>query len=1842
MESDHGKQSASESDQLSTDRSNSAVRRILRGQHTPRWLSAVILLIGLGLVLGLSAISSPPGPDEHVTVTQFTPQGPTDRSTNITIVFSNSLCSPDSLNVPVLQPPVTFDPPIDGIARWVASDKLRFYPDDILAPATKYTARFRSRDRMHNGNKLDESREFTFFTAMLRAGMSRGSTISIPDSADYRRVTSVLNFTYPVSIKDLREHLSLRGIDDAELGRPEFTLTSDLSAEINDPPDTTGFHASWRFITEAIPVSDRRQTYRLTIRKGLSCEHCGEKLDEDQEVELYVDPEALLHLSRVQAEYEGSRYRIYVTFNRHVAPGQIRDHLTISPDVEYTLSSRWSSIVLDGDFKPGDVFTINVTGGFMSQDQAKFKNDFSGNVEIPDYPASVTFVSQGAYLPSRGAGNLEIETRNIDSLTVEVDRVYENNLIYYLTGASLSTVGRDMKRVGHDWFYRDFDIDHRRNELQSNTLDMSGIIGDSTRGIYVVSVRDKSHRSEYDSRQVMLTDLGISARMADDYLMVWVHSLATVDPIGKATVRLYSQNNQVLLEGRTDSRGIVVFDDVLDELKDFEPEIITASKGDDLSYLEFADCLQRISDFDVSGRPMFTRGYEAFVYTDRGVYRPGDTCHLVSIVRGANASIPEDFPYIIDINDPRGRSFRTQRMTASENMSGMHIDIPPYAPTGSYGVTVRIGDDYVIGRASFLVEEFMPDRIAVTVTTDRDSYRLGDTISGVISGKFLFGPPTSGNVMSRKVEVSAKTFRSDRFDAYTFSSSRRKFQDERLDWLNTTLDDSGYHSFEYVLPAVLSPPSMLRGTVSATVSEQGGRSVGSSSRFDVHPYERYVGLDLIPEGFVNLGDSVAANVICVNPEGMPIAAENLTARLIRHVYNTVYERDASGYYRYKSEHTYSAVDSVALSVTDTGAAIVFNPPSHGRYAIEVSDGTTGHESSVDFYVSGWGYAPWSLEHPDRVTLEFDKQSYAVGDQAELQVQAPFPGKLLITIEKDKVLETIPLDLDSNTASIDLTVREDYFPNVYVTATVIRKADQIKEHLPARAFGIAPLSVSTSSRSIQVEIVVPETAQPRDSIDIVVQTDARPGSAVAIALVDAGILQLTDYKTPDPLSFFYGRKRPYLAPYDMYDFVYPEVGQAESHLSPAGGYPADLLADMTAASSGYISPVNAMRVKPVALWSGILKADDSGAVAARFALPQFNGELRVMVVVASENEFGSATASTKVRDQIVLLESFPRFIAPMDTVDALITVFNNTGHEATITLDVVLDGPAEVVGLTSKAVQIGTNKKTSIIFPVVASAAPGAIDCTIRGISGGDTAMVEFQLPNRPPQPLKTIHGSLTVSSDSAVIFSIPDDWYEGTGRYAVRTASLSTVTLARQIQHLLSYPYGCLEQTTSRVFPLLYFDDIARFAQPGIFGGHGHEYFIQEGIDRIQSMSASDGRFTYWPGHHDVHYWSSVYATHFLVEARKAGYDVNDQLYDMSLTMMTRIARGQQTDEGRDVAVRVYAALVLAKAGKMDNRTLNYLRTLHTDELAAFSTFQLAMVFALSGDTEYARTLVPVDIQPANFDPETGGNFSSGIRTNAILLDMLMETDPSSPTIPVLAKSLLEDARLGRWYTTQETAFALMALGKYLKGQQPPDFTGRIEIVGDTTYAIDTSAFMLERRDLGGKDVRVSITGFGPCYVYWQSTGVSPDLDIDEYDRGIKIRRTYFTADGREQLLDDVRPGDQVVCCITAESQSTTLANVVISDLLPGCFEIDNPRLAGSPSMRWIQHRNSRLDYMDVRDDRLLLFADIREDQQFNYYYSLRCIAAGNFIVPPVAAECMYNPTIAGAASSGHVRSASE
>ncbi len=1828
-------------------------------------------------------------------VKNFTPQGEVPQRVDFSITFSEMVIDKSQVGTEVPAEALRFTPAVQGTARWIARDRVDFFLDAPLAPSAQYTVQLTPKLNPSETFQLTGQKEFKFATdpfAVQQAWME----FTPDDAHEHTTGLGTIVFNYPVTIVDLKAHLSIKLDDKTEI--PYQIETHTVMAR------------RVRFETERIKRGTADQKIKIKIEKGFKCTGGKIGVEKASIIEVILQGRGTLGVTYSNVRNSGGTPYISVTFSAPVLSDAIEPYIELTPTVAYQVSSNYRNVNIHGNFKRGTNYTLKILQGLTTRNGAVLKQDYMNHLRIPNIPPQLRFLGDGFFLARKGQLNLGLATINVKGVKLNIEKVFANNLIY---ASKLDRWSRSSRNLGKFIQAEELDISSQLNEEVTTPISLEEYLSDEHVGIFKVVAQNTQRRWDTAYQWVLITDLGISAKWTGDNLYVWVKSLATGSPVPRARVKLISDNNQTLLDGTTNWAGYAEFTDVTQKTEDFTPFMITVSKRDDLAFIQLNRHRIGTADFNIAGSAYLQKGYEAFLYTSRGVYRPGETVQLAGIVRGPKQVTPQPLPARIEVLSPNGRIMRELRLQTNKNGAcDVQILIPDYALTGNYIAKMRIADR-VVGRVQFQVEEFMPDRMKVAVTADKSTYKLGEELGIEVSATNLFGPPAVG----RKVEVfceleatplvkkdTALNAGATQWDSFVFGNDRSNFEKQRIGLGEAKTNTEGKAYYQFTVPETLKAPSLLNGSLTATVSEAGGRSVTASHRVVIHPYSHYVGLRRTTTAAV-INQPLRFDYIAVN-DAMTIASgRDLKLSLYKVRWNTILRQNSAGRYEYISEPQTTEVETVSLTSAETVQTVTLTPSDYGEYRVRLEDIVSTATVELRFYVGGRKNIPVSMKHPTRLELTLNKPAYRPGQTAELYIKAPFPGKLLLTVEREKVLSYRTIIMKTNTTTLSIPVRSAYRPNVYLSATLVRAIPMEgpmtnnKSPLPARAFGVIPLKIDETRRRLSIEMSLHQTNDAGDTQKIPLTSQGRniesaevsqsegsevtvlPNNEVTIAFrvhgrrswqkynvciaaVDEGILALTHFKTPNPYDYFYRQRGLKTRSYDLYGGILPEIANVTDSSSTGGDAPTTRQAERRKR----LSTGSIRRVKPISLWSGFVETDGNGRGTVQFKIPQFNGTLRLMAVAFAGGDYGGTEAYLTVREPIVLTPTFPRFLAGGDKVRVPVTLFNGTEEEGVFKVELQASGdvrllsasevnplqaspqedsgsPLQTLETENKvdkltvAKRVNVGAEAQVFFEILVQDAIGKATFNLSAHGNTQTTQQEVEIPMRSVAPPITKTGQGVVRAGEPVDFIFPSNLIPNSSEFNLTLSPFPSIRFADSLRYLIRYPHGCLEQTTSRVFPLLYFSDLARSVEPMLAAEDSVDYYITSGITKIESMLQSEDRFAYWPGGYYVSPWSSIYASHFLVEARKAGYEVADRVYDAMLRGLKAQAKfsPNKGDENEAKAIRdkfslaTYAAYVLAAAGHPDRGTMNYLKNRGLSGLNHYSHFQLAGAFALSGELETALSILPVSISPnfnkGNGQRETGGTFDTPIRAQAIMLDVLAEVNKNHPSIPMLVQNLSEAASEGnRWATTQENAFAFLALGKILKKQMDRNYTGILRLNGEHFADFDATETRYADKAWDGARVQLSVKGEGSCYYYWSAFGIQRDSFIEEYERELQVRRRYFNKEGEERT-DTFVHGELLIAEVNVKALTANLENVVVVDMLPTGFEIENPRLESREGIPWLKARGFKPDYIDIRDDRFIFFGTFPRQRERKFYYTLRAVTQGEFTLPPIVAEAMYDTT---------------
>ncbi len=1789
------------------------------------------------------------------------------RTQNLTFSFNKNIGPEGHLNEWDSTQYIRFKPAVRGKFKWTSPSELVFSPSTAFDPATDYRAELTTEVLAHADDKdLGVSGdEMAFHTPYLQlTGTETWWTRSRETGQPVAKTK--LNFNYPVSSADVSSKLSVATEEGAQTTQ---VASSDNQAQVS-------------LLLPKAPSSKQDVPLTIKVDKGIKVPNTAYQSQEAIELKAALPSRYKVEVVDVQTGYENNRGTVRVITTQELQPGNLSQYYSIQPQVETTVELTENGFLIRGDFNETDTYVLTLTDQIRGVLNTKLDEAVTRDLFFGKMPASIQFATKKAlYLSSKGARNIGLTVVNVPKVQVRIAKVYENNIIQFLKNGRFEEYAEN---GSGEWMpsgaynYNQDEQDQYGNVLVDKTVDTQDlpkvrglsalnvavpdqVVGNGQqplRGVYLVSVSSKDEAYLQATQLVSVSDIGLITHETRNEVLVWANSIRTAEPLKDIEITLVSTNNQTMVSLKTDGEGFARFDKVTEKAPGFEVGMVTARTADDFNFLYLPDTQVETSRFDVEGKRDNSSGFEAFVYGDRDIYRPGETIHVNTIVRTETWQSVGQVPLTVKLLLPNGREYTTLRKTTNDaGAVATDIALDPAAVTGTYTFEVLNANNVLLTSQAISVEEFIPDRIKVDIVTDRTVYRTGQTITASATAMNLFGPPAADRAYEMELQLKRKVFAPKGYSDYTFdmpdggSRSGEAGQPYKFekDLRQARTNANGQATERFQLPATYQDMGLLEAKLFVTVFDENGRPVNRLRKLDVLTQDIFYGVRLA-DHYVTTNAPLAIGLVGVTKDGQLRPGAVAAVDIVRYDYQTVIEKSGEGenaQLKYSTKRREKQVYTNTVTLKGGKADFTYVPTVSGEYEVRVRrQGAMGY-TATSFYAYGYGStvaSSFDVSQEGQVLMEFDKPAYETGDKAKVLFKAPFNGKLLVTIERNKVLEQHWLTTENKSAEWTFSVGDAHLPNVYITATLIRALDETNLPLTV-AHGFASVAVQDPDTKLPVEVVAASASRSKTKQTIRIKTKAN--AQVTVAVVDEGILQLKNFKTPDPHGFFYQKRALEVGSHDLYALLFPELSLASRSSSGGDGY--DL--------ERRVNPLSNGRVRLVAVWSGILETGFDGEAEFTVDIPQFSGDLRVMAVAYKDDAFGSASHSMKVADPIVISTGVPRFLSPDDELQLPVNLSNTTNKPAVVQARLGVSGPLTVVTDSSaRAVQkltIPAGREVRAVFRVRAQQAIGAgtISVAVSGF-GNEVFTEKTDITVRPAASLqKVTQAGAVAGGKSLAIGQATADFLPGTSRSTLSVSRSPVMQYGRELAYLLGYPHGCLEQTISKAFPQIYFADLTRtMGANGIYfvrnGGESDlnpATNVRQAIQKIEAQQVYNGGFGMWPGQTKAEDWASAYAVHFLTEAGQAGYEVRSAVFSKGIDFLTAKSSTPAMEDMvsydesgtrtvRQVASRtnIYSLYVLANAGKPNRAAMNYYKQ-NANTLTIDSRYMLAAAFFRIGDVRSYTALLPKRFIGNSTERETGGSYASPLRNLALVLQTLVDADPDNIQIPDLARQLSGALRQAGYLNTQEAAYAFLALGKLARKNANSTATATI-VSGKQTVGSFTGTDLFLKRV--GQPLMLTAKGTGNVYYFWQSEGVPATGGIADEDNGLQVRRTFLSRDG--QPLSRFRQNDLIVVRITlSTSNGLPVQNVVITDLLPAGFEIENPRITEPRDMDWLQ-KPSVPDHFDVRDDRINFYTNAT-GTELNFYYMVRAVSKGKFVLGPVSADAMYNAAYRSYSGSGGV-----
>ena len=1533
------------------------------------------------------------------------------------------------------------------------------------------------------------------------------------------------------------------------------------------------------------------------------------------------------NISDTTVDAERASPRICANFNAALATSGV-DYSTYVglPDAGLSVDASDYQICVSG-LQHGKRYAITFREGLPSADGEALAKDVVITQYVRDRAPMVVFPGRAYILPRASEAGIPVQAVNASTLDLTLMRVSDRNLVQAIQREYFA-------RPLDTWTMSDFNSSYavevwkgRADLAKGDTnadvltnLPLSEVMKTAGPGIYALqaSIPDADPNLTAPAQQwFVISDIGVTTLSGSDGLTVVARSLADAGPKAGAVVTLISQANSILATATTDAQGVARFAaPLMAGTSGATPAMVTVAGGGDFSFLSLTDPEFDLSDRGVTGRAP-APAVDVFLATDRGAYRAGEVLNATILARNAEMRAVEGLPLTVRLVRPDGVEY-SRTLAPDQGAGGRAVSLPigSGAPRGTWRIETFSEDaGHVLASAPFLVEDFLPERIDFTLTMPEGLLPLDTPASIDLSARYLFGAPGAGLALEGDYHVSSVTTL-DAFPGYSFGryDTAPLMASDSLSNLGQTADD-GSATIDLPVPAFDSEPTgPLLARYAIRVSEGSGRPVERRIERTFLPAQPIIGIKPAfgPEGPA-ANSTAAFEVMALGPVGKPV---DLSAHWILNRVQTDYQWYAvNGQWSWEPTTTRQKIAEGEVSGPAGTPAKVGASVEWGEYELVVAgqNGSAG-TSSVRFYAGGY-YSAEAGPSPDMLDLTLDRKDYRPGDTAKVRIVPRAAGVALVSVLSNHVIDLKTVEVKAGENMIDLPVTDAWGAGAYVTAIALKPGDQdARSHLPMRAIGLSYAAVDPGSRRLATTVQVADKVDPRGPLPVSVKVEGvAPGETawVTVAAVDQGILNLTGTLPPDPAAYYLAQQRLGVGLRDVYGRL----------IDGQSGLPGAVRSGGDAGGVTLKAPPPTEEL--VAYFSGPLQVGADGLAKTEYRLPGFNGTVKVMAIAWSKSGVGAASKDVAVHDPVVVTASVPRFLQPGDKASVRLEFVHAEGPAGEMPLSVTADGLT--VGQAPASVTLADKGKASLSVPLTAPDAVGEdakVTVTLT-TPDGKSLVKTLAIPVQANDPAtsRQVQVALKPGESHPLDATLFDGLRPGTGQATVAIGPLARLNAPAILAQLDRYPYGCTEQMSSKILPLLYFEEMAAAVdQPAAPEVHER---VQQAIAAILLNQSAEGAFGLWyPETGDM--WLDAYVTDVLSRARAAGYQVPDTAFRSALDNLHNQLNSQQ-DFDKDGGPVAYALYVLAREGAAAIGDLRYYADTKAEAFdTPIASAQLGAALAVYGDQPRADRMFKQ--AGAQIAKETGkesqawrADYGTWLRDRLAVLALATEAGSKAVDGDALVGSVAGPL-VSQNLSTQESAWALVAAHAALKGA---------ETLGVTLDGAPVASPWLGLRDgdlAAGAAQVLSNGGTAPVSATVTVTGV-PVAPGPAGGKGYAISRAWYTLDGAEVDPASVKQGTRMVAVIEVKPLGASDGRLMVNDPLPAGFEIDNPNLIRGgdiAALDWLETADTRT--VEFRQDRFIAAVDWQSADPFRLAYIVRAISPGSYHLPAATVEDMYRP----------------
>ena len=1759
---------------------------------------------------------------------------------------------------------LTFAPSVKGTARWMSQNMIEFIPNTgALKPGQAYTGKLRLDKIQKVGDRKLRRFSFKFLVAIKEAVLSLNEITITNASPDKASIEGTISLTEELPLEKVQKML--------EYDYP------DHSAEVNVTAGTDPKNFHFEIIN--LPRDTKDRLLKISLKPG----DTGFVTDSKLEITIpAMNDFKVLSAEKIDADTP------YIDVYFTEALADMDDNsgfFSVEGAGRCYVQAENAHVKVFYENPTDGPVTLRISSAVKSHEGMRLALEYSKKFSANELKPAVEIPITGSILPDSKELILPFKAVSLNAVDIRVIQIYEANVLTFLQDNSLSG-SNSLRRCGRLVYKRcvrlDSDPSKNLHKWQDYSVDLSRLFKQEPGAIYRIRISfkqeysiygksesfksgtpsdkmvnisseniteedddewDKPYPDYYDSFydwenytwkdrdnpmkptyymederfpaiNLLTSNLGMIAKYSGgDRIWISVSDILSTDPVFNAELYVYSYQLKEIGYAKTGTDGMA------EVMLTGKPFVIVAKRGGATSYLKVTEGEQKsLSRFDVGGKEL-EKGLKAFIYGERGVWRPGDTLHVTMVLEDKENRIPDSHPSVMELYTPEGQ-FYTKQINSNGRNGFYSFTIPTKSedPTGTYHAYFKVGG--ATFHKALKIESIKPNRLKINTDFGCDVIEGGRAIPVSLSSNWLTGPAASGLDAKVKLILQRGSSSFSGYEGYKFTSPLTDFTSSEHQIVNTRLNTNGQATVTVSMPSADNAPGMLRADILTTVEEPGGDISFSTMTLPYSPYSSYVGVKVPKEGdsvYLETDKDYKIDIAVVDQNGRKVTGHNIEYSVYKMKWSWWWESRSESLDSYVNSPSANVIASGSLKSARDGNSIQFKVdyPDWGRYLVLVKDTESGHVSGDIIYVDWPAYRGRSSKtDPDALTMlsfSTDKESYEVGENVTVYIPAASKGQALVSLENSrKVLSRawVKTTGDGN-ATYSFKVTPEMAPNFYVHVTLIQPHERAENDLPIRLYGVRPVLVNNKESHLEPIIRMPDVLRPEEEFTIKIKEKNGKPMTYTLAIVDEGLLDLTAFKTPDPWGAMNAREALGVSTWDLYDDV---IGAYSGRFSPMFSIGGD--------ENLIVSAKKDNRFNAVVKYLGPFTLP-GGSANHKIKLPMYVGSVRVMLVAGKDGAYGNAEKTVPVRSPLMILPTLPRVIGTGETVAMPVNVFVLEDGVKNTDINVRVEGPLKLIGDSKANVKFDKPGDKLVKFNLEATGNGTAV-VFVTANGDGHKASERINIDVRTPNPPVVTVTREMIAKNSSKHFGFTPFTSNASQWATLELTGFPSIDCGGIFTFLSNYNYNCTEQISSKGISLLAIRKMLPEDKQKLV-----DLMIPELLRQLYQRQLGSGGFIYWPGNTDANGWVSSMAGQFMISAAQNGFSVSKGVLASWSRYQKRNVQDYRNSDNGDLE-QAYRLYTLALNGEAENGAMNRLK--ESEDLTRQAAWMLAATYAATGKKTVANEIISglkTDFQDSH---EANRTFGSPIRDKAIALEALVLADALPEALDV-AQEVAEAMSKG-WYSTQEVAFTTCAMRDLALRTGTGAISADVTQNGKTEKVKGAKSIARAVVDTETGSVDITNTMDGSLFATLVTSVIPEKGDkVEARSSGLSLNVSYSTLSGSALNPHNIPQGTDFTVTIKASNTSGTkdYTNLALTEMIPSGWEIVNDRLFGGEST------NATFSYRDIRDDRVCWFFDLPRGTSKSFRIKMHASYQGEFILPSVKCEAMYDPHINANTASG-------